>query len=127
MANMQHKTAAYIILPSNSGNRYSFFCELSGRLVCTTGIYLAETPEEELTAAWISEGKQNFNCCRKCGKWVDSIVYNPDVLMCVYCAPLEETAKYCKHCGAAAKEGDINCSACGKRLLYYGADESDEI
>ena len=59
--------------------------------------------------------------------WVDSIVYNPDMLMCVNCAPLEEGAKYCKHCGAKANNGDIICLVCGKKLLYGGADENDEI
>ena len=83
--------------------------------------------EAELSAAWEAEGKKNFNLCHLCGRWVDSIVYNPDMLMCVNCAPLEEGAKYCKHCGAKAKNGDIICFVCGKKLLYGGADESDEI
>lgn len=74
-----------------------------------------------------AEGKKNFNSCHLCGRWVDSIVYNPDMLMCVNCAPLEEGAKYCKHCGAKAKNRDIICFVCGKKLLYGGADESDEI
>ena len=111
MINEKHKTAAYKIIPSQGGNRYSFFCELSGMLVCTTGTYYAD----------------NFNLCHLCGRWVDSVVYNPDMLMCVNCAPLEEGAKYCKHCGAKANNGDIICFVCGKKLLYGGADESDEI
>lgn len=127
MANDRRKTAAYKIIPAKYGNRYSFFCERSGMLVCTTGTYYADNPEEELFSAWESEGKKNFNFCHKCGSWVDSIVYNPDVLMCADCAPLEEEAKYCKHCGAKAKNGDIICFVCGKKLLYGGADESDEI
>ena len=40
MINEKHKTAAYKIIPSQGGNRYSFFCELSGMLVCTTGTVL---------------------------------------------------------------------------------------
>ena len=125
--NERHKTAAYKKIPSQGGNRYSFFCELSGMLVCTSGTYYSENPEEELLAAWESEGRTNFNICHRCGRWVDSVVYNPDVLMCVKCAPLEETAKYCKHCGAKAKDGDIVCFVCGKKLLYGGADENDGI
>mgnify|MGYP002622462682 CR=1 FL=1 len=74
-----------------------------------------------------NRSKNNFNVCHRCGRWVDSIVYNPDMLMCVNCAPLEEGAKYCKHCGAKANNGDINCFVCGKKLLYGGADENDEI
>ena len=109
MINEKHKTAAYKIIPSQGGNRYSFFCELSGMLVCTTGTYYADDFEAELSAAWEAEGKKNFNLCHMCGRWVDSIVYNPDMLMCVNCAPLEEGAKYCKHCGAKANNGDIIC------------------
>lgn len=127
MTNNRHKTAAYKIISENGGNRYSFFCELSGRLVCTTGVYYASNPDGELTAAWESEGKENFNVCHKCGRWVDSIVFNPDVLMCVDCAPFEEEARYCKRCGAKTNEGDVDCSECGRRLLYGGGDENDGI
>ena len=127
MINEKHKAAAYKIIPSQGGNRYSFFCELSGMLVCTTGTYYADDFKAGLSVAWEAEGKKNFNLCHLCGRWVDSIVYNPDMLMCVNCAPLEEGAKYCKHCGAKAKNGDIICFVCGKKLLYGGADESDEI
>lgn len=126
MTDNRRKTAAYKIISEQGGNRYSFFCDLSGKLVCTTGIYYAENPEKELLAAWETEGKKNFNRCGGCGRWVDSIVFNPDVLMCVDCSPLEEETKYCKHCGAKAKDGDINCSVCGKRLLYKGADENEK-
>lgn len=89
MINEKHKTAAYKIIPSQGGNRYSFFCEVSGMLVCTTGTYYADDPEAELSVAWEAEGKKNFNLCHLCGRWVDSIVYNPDTLTCVNCAPLE--------------------------------------
>ena len=127
MANERHTTAAYKIISAQSGNRYSFFCDLSGMLVCTTGIYYADRPEKELSAAWEAEGKKNFNFCHMCGRWVDSIVYNPDTLTCVNCAPLEEEAKYCKHCGANANGGDIICSVCGKKLLYGEGDDHDEL
>lgn len=73
MTNNRHKTAAYKIIPSQCGNRYSFFCELSGMLVCTTGTYYADNPEAELSAAWESEGKNNFNLCHLCGRWVNII------------------------------------------------------
>ena len=127
MTNENHKAAAYKIIPSHDGNRYSFFCELSGILACTTRAYYADDPETELLQAWESEGRKSLNFCHMCGRWVDSIVYNPDMLMCVNCAPLEEEAKYCKHCGSKANNGDIICFVCGKKLLYGGADESDEI
>lgn len=127
MINKQHKTAAYKIIPAQGGNRYSFFCELSGRLVCTTGAYYAEDPQKELLAAWTSEGRRNFNICHRCGRWIDSVVYNPDVLTCVDCVPLEEEAKYCKYCGTEVNIGDLNCPICGKKLLYGGVDENDGI
>ncbi len=82
MTTERRKSAAYKIIPSQGGNRYSFFCELSGMLVCTTGTYYADNPEAELSAAWEAEGKKNFNFCHMCGRWVDSIVYNPDMLVC---------------------------------------------
>ena len=58
MTNNRHKTAAYKIIPSQGGNSYSFFCELSGMLVCTTGTYYADDPEAELSEAWEAEGKK---------------------------------------------------------------------
>ena len=89
MATERHRSAAYKIIPSQSGNRYSFFCELSGMLVCTTETYCADDPAEELSAAW-EEGRKNFNYCHMCGRWVDSIVYNPDVLWCAWIAFLSK-------------------------------------
>ena len=108
----------------NSGEYDKIFIMIADAQALTDN---ADNPEKELLTAWESEGKYNFNVCHRCGRWVDSIVYNPDMLMCVNCAPLEEGAKYCKHCGAKANNGDIICFVCGKKLLYGGADESDEI
>ena len=71
--------------------------------------------------------KKIFNLCHLCGRWVDSVVYNPDMLMCVNYAPLEEEARYCKHCGAKVINGDIICSVCGKKVLYGGADGNDKV
>ena len=125
MAKSDHKTAAYKIIPTEAGNVYKFFCERSGQLVCTTKPYREKTPEAELEKAWQSEGIRNFNRCTKCGRWVDTVMFNPDVLMCVDCAPIEEDAKYCKHCGAKAESGASVCILCGKHLLYGGGDASD--
>lgn len=122
MAETEHKTAAYKIIGVEKGNIYKFFCERSGRLVCTTAPYSEKTPEAELEKAWHSEGIRNFNRCAKCGRWVDTVMFNPDVLMCVDCAPIESHPKFCPHCGAKTTEnaGVGICGICGKKLIYEG-------
>lgn len=118
MESKPHKTAAYKIVPTPIGNRYQFFCEISDCLVCETGAYLTGSPEAELETAWQSEGKKNFNLCHKCGRWVDTVMFNPDVLQCVNCAPLENDPKYCPFCGEKVTDNAANCIRCGKKLLY---------
>lgn len=66
----EKKTAAYKITPDTGGNRYRFYCDVSGALVCITSPYHADTPEEELMLAWEKEGRQHFNQCRKCGRFI---------------------------------------------------------
>lgn len=51
------KTAAYKIITDSGGNRYKFYCDLTGALLCTTKSYHADTPERELELAWNTEGK----------------------------------------------------------------------
>lgn len=113
-------TAAYKKIINPNGNRYSFYCDLSGALICTTRGILAASQEEELLIAWKSEGEQYFNKCHKCGKWVIDAMYNADVLECVECAPYEEEPLYCKHCGIKIKEMSKKCPECGMFLLYEG-------
>lgn len=112
--------AAYKIVADSSGNRYKFYCDLSGALVCATKPYKADNPEEELLLAWENEGKEQFNVCHKCGKQVSNAMFNVEVLECVECAPIESEAKFCKHCGAKIEEPMKPCPACGKPLVYYG-------
>ena len=64
------KTATYKITPDTGGNRYRFYCDVSEALVCITSPYHADTPEEELMLAWEKEGRQHFNQCRKCGRFI---------------------------------------------------------
>ena len=45
------KTAAYKIITDSGGNRYRFYCELSGALACTTEPIRAKTPEEDSSAS----------------------------------------------------------------------------
>ena len=73
-------TASYKLIADAGGNRYQFFCDLSGALACTTEPIRADTPEEALMIAWKREGRQHFNHCYKCGRWVSDVMYNADVI-----------------------------------------------
>ncbi len=115
------KTAAYKITTDSGGSRFRFYCDLSGALVCTTGVYRAETPERELALAWEKEGKHQFSLCHKCGRWVIDAMFNADALECVACAPWENTPKYCKSCGEKVLPSDVVCPRCGKQLIYGGS------
>lgn len=123
---MQHKktTAAYKRIAGAGGNRYKFYCDLCGALLCTTGPYQADTPEEELQLAWETEGKQYFDVCHKCGKYVSDVMYNAEVWECVQCAPYEIKAKFCKTCGAKVNPPGKVCPKCGKPLMYQGKESA---
>ena len=120
-----NKTAAYKIITDSGGNRYRFFCELSGMLMCETGYFATDTPDKELMLAWETEGNQFFNKCQKCGKWVSDVMYNADVLWCVDCAPWENKPRFCPECGKEVSLEDTYCRECGAKLQYsevvYGA------
>lgn len=60
MANNPHKIATYKVVLAPNGRRYQFFCDLSGMLVCETGVYSMASPEKELEVAWLSEGKKMY-------------------------------------------------------------------
>ena len=117
----ERRTATYKIITDSGGNRYTFFCDLTGALVCTTKkTYKADTPEQELLLAWEKEGKKHFNICHKCGKFVINAVFNPEVAECVDCAPFEAEAKFCKTCGAKVEPPGRTCPVCGNLLNYEG-------
>lgn len=116
----EKRTATYKIITDAGGNRYNFYCDLSGALVCTTKPYKADIPEEELRLAWEKEGKKHFNPCHKCGKLVIDAMFNPEVAECVECAPFEAESKFCKNCGTKIEEPTRKCPACGKLLHYEG-------
>ena len=113
----------YKVIKDAGGNRYKFFCDLSGALVCTTDVYTAATPEEELQLAWKQEGSSFFNRCHNCGKMVSGVMFNVEVLECVACAPFEAEAKFCKNCGAEIAFPHKPCPRCGKPLAYYGKED----
>ena len=111
-----NKTAAYQIIETPFGNRYRFFCELSGMAICITKPCHAENPDDELMMAWNSEGKQHFNRCHQCGRWVSDVMYNADELQCVDCSPWKEEPKFCPQCGCRLAPGQKFCSQCGCRI-----------
>jgi len=113
-----HPTATYRILADSGGSRYRFFCDASGMALCTTRPIRADTQKEELQIAWKSEGKQHFNRCTKCGRWVSDPMYNADMLQCVDCAPWKQAPKYCTHCGKSIPANDRFCRACGSPLDF---------
>lgn len=116
----EQKTATYKIVADAGGNIYKFYCDISGAHVCTTKPYKADTPEKELALAWENEGKAHFNLCHKCGKWVISAVYNPEVFECTDCAPFEHEIGYCKYCGTKVAADVRFCPVCKKKLHYEG-------
>lgn len=116
----KRQTAHYKVIADSGGNRYQFFCDLSGAHGYTTKPIRADTPEEELKLAWESEGRQQFNHCHRCGRWVSDAMYNADVLECVECAPWEEQPEYCPQCGQKLSGPGKLCPRCGARLRYEG-------
>jgi len=117
----EKKTATYKTVFDSGGDRFEFYCDLSGAKVCTSKkTYEAETAEQQLLLAWENEGKRHFNFCRKCGRFVIDAMFNPEVLECVECAPFETDARFCKNCGAKVEHSGRTCTSCGKRLNYEG-------
>lgn len=115
----------YRIVTEPKGNRYHFFCEASGALGCTTNPTRAQSPEEELRLAWMMEGRQQFNLCHKCGRWVIDAMFNADVLQCVDCAPWENRPKFCSRCGCVVSMEDSFCRKCGAKLRYREVETDD--
>lgn len=117
----KRKTAHYKVIADSGGNRYKFFCDLTGARFSTTRVYNEADLDTELELAWKTEGKKNFQLCQKCGKWVIDAMYNADALECVACAPWENTPEYCKFCGAKISSFDCVCPKCKEHLIYGGS------
>ena len=120
---MPKKTvASYKAVTDSGGYRFLFYCDISGAHVHTTKeIYHGDTLADALLSAWQAEGRNHFNQCHKCGRWVMDAVYNVEVLECVDCAPYEAEPKYCKSCGARIETSARRCPSCGKKLTYEGS------
>ena len=121
----RHLTARFKTVQRGSETLHQFFCDLSHALVCTTQPIRADTPEQELAQAWESQGKAEFNHCKKCGKWVSDVMYNADVHECVECAPWQESPNYCPQCGKQLAAPERFCPRCGAKLLYEGGEDND--
>lgn len=100
-----------------SGGRYRFFCELSGAAVHTTGP-IHGGGGDPLYLAWELDGKQHFNRCERCGRWISDVMYNADTGQCVGCSPWEEAPAFCSRCGAETVPADVYCRSCGEKLQY---------
>lgn len=113
-------TADYKIVGKSGGNLYQFFCDLSGAFCAETSSYRDADAKKELMTAWNKEGKKHFNLCHKCGNWVSDVMYNPDVLNCIRCSPIEDIPDYCTNCGTKTEDSETFCRKCGSRLMYGG-------
>ena len=123
----ESRTAKYKVITDDFGYRFIFYCDVSDAHVCTTSrIYHGNSEKEALLVAWQTEGREHFNRCHKCGRWVIDAVYNAEVLECVECAPYEAEPKYCKNCGTKIEGYFKICSCCGKKLIYEGSAVSND-
>lgn len=118
MTNDLDVMASYKVIKEKGGTQYQFCCELCGAAVYTTAVKYGAFPEKELETVWNIEGRKYFNRCQKCGKWVCNAMFNPDVLECVECSPLENPPRYCMHCGTEVPLNDTFCRKCGRQLRY---------
>lgn len=114
----------YRVIPGEKGNRYRFYCDLSGAAVETVEPICGESPEQELELAWEQIRESSMNRCHRCGRWVIDAMFNADVLECVDCAPWEGPPQYCKSCGVKLRSSERFCPVCKKPLLYEGRAET---
>lgn len=117
----EKKTSGYRIIPTKEGNRYQFFCDLTGMAVCTTEAY-PPGGTDELLSAWENGGKKYLNRCCICGRYVADAVYHPAEGACVDCVPWREKPLFCPRCGSPVKEKESRCPVCGEVIL---SDEED--
>ncbi len=120
-----HPAKHKILSDGDDGRRYAFYCDLSGMLVYTTKPIRADTPEEELSAAW-KEAMYSFNYCPKCHRNVCDTMFNVDVSECVDCSPWVKPPAFCSVCGTKLKEENNYCVKCGKAIQKEGVDEDAE-
>lgn len=118
MAPSDNRPPSFTRIFGPDGIRYRFFCEASGTAVYTTDIISDIPSRDSVNTAWEQQGRQHFNRCQQCGRWVCNVMYNTDTGRCVLCSPWEESPAYCSGCGALAVSGERYCRRCGQRLRY---------
>lgn len=121
-AERTERTASYKVFSESEGNRYAFFCDLSGMLVYKTEPIRAQTPQEELRLAW-KKARSEFNYCLKCGRNVCNTMFNVDVSECVDCSPWLKPPVFCSRCGARLNKASDVCGKCGSPIKTEGVDE----
>jgi len=117
------ETAGHRVFPEKGGNRYRFFCDLSGMAVYTTPPLRLPDGGNELAAAW-AMARPHFNHCPRCGRWVSDLLFHPAAGACVACAPWEDPPRFCPRCGAPVRENEQTCRACGMDLRDLGGEEN---
>ena len=123
------QTASYKGIAEGGGNwRFRFFCDISGELICEAHPVRADTEDAALEIAWQREGKQHFQQCRKCGRYVSSAMFNPRAEQCLDCAPWEDLyPNFCHHCGMRLSNPlDRYCPCCGVLLRNEGQGPEKE-
>lgn len=118
-------TARYQTIGDGDKRRYCFFCDITGAQVCTQNAYPSDDVHNGAMLAWEREGRNHFNLCHRCGRWVVDAAYNPQVLECIQCATFEYQARFCKFCGTRVSETDRVCPNCKNPLYYEGVDAYD--
>ena len=132
-------TATYKCTADSGGRRYSFYCDISHAIVCSTEPIKMNSLDEELQMAWKTTGEKHFNKCKKCGRWVIDSLYNPEKLECVVCSPWEtdvvigkeqaatrnefgfgpdamKKKKVCRYCKSICNTEGNFCHICGSML-----------
>lgn len=119
------KTASYRVMTEPGGWVFRFFCDSSGQLGCVTGPIRADSEEAALDLAWQTEGRQHFNRCDKCRRYVSAAMFNLTAGQCVDCAPWEDAYPNFRHqCGVRIKDPEAYfCPNCGARLWNQGQAE----
>ena len=112
-----HETADYTISLEPDGYYFCFYCGLSGALLCRIGPVWETAQETALEIAWRTEGRNYFNQCHKCGRWISDVMYNADTLECVECSPWQFLPNFCPDCGAKLSGTESFCRKCGACLL----------
>ena len=114
-----NKTATYKCTTDSGGRRYSFYCDISHAIVCSTEPIRRQTVEEELEYAWKITGEKYFNKCKKCGRWVIDSLYNPEKLECVVCSPWETDVVIEKEQAATRNEFGFGPDAMKKKKVCH--------